>query len=183
MKKRSIVTDDLAGVVIREERAGDWEAVNDLITLAFSPMPFSSGTEAAIATSLRQSGAAVVALVAEQAGNVVGQVLFSPAFIADRPSSWHAMGPMAVAPTFQRMGLGSRLIGEGLERLKTMGSEGCIVLGSPAYYQRFGFQLAPSLAPAGLPADHFMVLPFGRTPPTEVLAFHPAFEIEAAVSE
>ena len=80
------MTDDLAGMVIREERLGDWPAVNDLITRAFSPMPFSSGTEAAIAMSLRESGAAVVALVAEQARDVVGQVMFSPAFIGDRPS-------------------------------------------------------------------------------------------------
>ncbi len=177
--KRPLVTEDLAGVLIREERTGDWEAVSDLITQAFAPMPFSSGTEAAIATSLRQSGAAVVALVAEQAGDVVGQVLFSPAFIAGRASSWHALGPIAVAPTYQRIGIGSRLIGVGLERLRAMGSAGCIVLGSPAYYQRFGFELSPSLAPAGMPAEYFMMLPFGSTPPTDVLAFHPAFETEA----
>jgi putative acetyltransferase len=172
------VTDDLAGVAIRKERPGDWQAVNDLITRAFRPMPFSSGTEAAIATSLRQSGAAVVALVAELAGDVVGQVIFSPAFIGGRPSPWHALGPVAVAPALQRSGIGSRLIREGLERLKAMESEGCIVLGAPPYYQRFGFQLAPSLAPPGIPAAYFMVLSFSGTPPTEVLAYHHAFEAD-----
>lgn len=166
---------DTDGPVLREEREADAAALDALIAAAFAPMPFSSGTEAAIVAALRREGAVTLALVAERAGALLGHAVFSPAMAAGRAAGWQALGPVAVLPGWQRRGIGSLLIREGLARTAAAGSKGCIVLGDPAYYGRFGFRVAPQLAPPGVPGGFFMVLPFEGPAPDTPLAFHPAF--------
>jgi len=56
-----------------------------------------------------------------------------------------------------------------------MGAAGCVVLGDPAYYRRFGFAVQPGLVLPGVPADHFMALPFGPARPQGAVAYHAAF--------
>ena len=58
----------------------------------------------------------------------------------------------------QRKGIGRQLINEGLRRLREWNAAGCIVVGDPNYYQRFGFRLSPALTPAGQPPEYFMML-------------------------
>ena len=65
---------------------------------------------------------------------------------------------MAVEPELQRKGIGHQLINEGLGKLREWNAAGCIVLGDPNYYQRFGFLPFPALAPAGHPPEYFMML-------------------------
>ena len=70
-----------------------------------------------------------------------------------------------VPPEFQRQGIGSKLIRDGLERCRQAGYDAVVVLGDPAYYSRFGFVRA---ADFGLQneygvADEFMVLPLHET--------------------
>jgi putative acetyltransferase len=67
----------------------------------------------------------------------------------------------------------------GIARLKERGGQGCILVGNPGYYKHFGFEVAPSLCPPGLPAQYFMVACFGERP-TGTFAFHPAFFGDAA---
>ncbi len=59
--------------------------------------------------------------------------------------------------------------------LKEQGAEGCILVGDPAYYGRFGFVAAVQHCPPGIPPDYYMMLSFGGEPPSGVLGFHPAF--------
>jgi putative acetyltransferase len=49
------------------------------------------------------------------------------------------LGPMAVRPAWQRQGIGSQLVREGLEECWRSGYEAVVVLGHPEYYPRFGF--------------------------------------------
>jgi putative acetyltransferase len=80
-----------------------------------------------------------------------------------------------VAPDRQRTGIGSALARAGLVRLRAVGARGCIVLGSTAYYPRFGFRRDPRLTAEGVPAEHLMVQAFGGDVPAGTAAFHPAF--------
>ena len=68
-----------------------------------------------------------------------GHVLFTLFGTAERDREAALLGPMAVAPRFQRLGLGSGLVRAGFERLKDRGVERVFVLGDPAWYGRFGF--------------------------------------------
>ncbi len=166
---------DTSDIAVREERPSDAALVAALIAAAFTPMPFASGTEAALPGLLRAAGAVTLALVAELGGDIVGQVLFSTASVGGQPSAWHTLGPVAVAPGVQRQGISSRLIMEGMSRLRVAGAAGCIVLGDPGYYGRFGFQPAPALVPPGEPPEFFMVLPFTGNLPAAAFGFHAAF--------
>ena len=95
-------------------------------------------------------------------GGVVAHVLFCPVSIQSPKScKLIGLGPMAVDPDHQRVGLGRRLIEEGLVRCRAAGYDGVVVLGHPAYYPKFGFVLAVTSGihlEHEVPGDPFMVL-------------------------
>lgn len=163
---------------IRDEIDVDAAAVDGLIESVFRGKSYSSGTEHLIMKALRDGGAATVSLVAEEGGRIVGQVVFSPVTIDGRDQGWHCLGPVAVRRQRQGQGIGRALIERGLARLHAAGSAGCVVVGDPAYYRRFGFRSDARLSAPGVPAAHFMVLPFRSGVPAGAVAFHEAFSVE-----
>ena len=107
---------------------------------------FHGPAEADLVDALRFGGAVAVSLVAEVAGQIVGHILFSPVSLSgtgDEPKI-AGLGPMAVLPEQQRRGIGSLLVGHGLERCRRAGVQAVVVLGHPDYYPRFGFRRASS---------------------------------------
>ena len=123
-------------VIVRDEAPADVDAVRDVVTRAFE-----QPAEAALVDALRKAGKATISLVAEDAGRVVGHVLFSPVTLAEAPHAPFASGlaPLAVVPELQKHGIGSVLVRAGLARCRAAGHSFVVVLGSPAYYGRFGF--------------------------------------------
>ena len=121
---------------IRSELPEDVEAIYSLNEEAFD------GTaEANLVNSLRTSNAMTLSLVAIKNNEIVGHIAFSPVTIESDQATVNAVGlaPMAVSPEFQRSGIGSQLVEEGLNRIRTAGHELVIVIGHPEYYPRFGF--------------------------------------------
>jgi putative acetyltransferase len=88
---------------------------------------------------------------------------------------WFGLGPISVLPQFQGRGVGSRLMETALAALREEGAAGCVVLGEPAYYGRFGFRCEPQLVFPDAPAEYFQALPFGPTLPRGVVAYHEGF--------
>ena len=78
-------------------------------------------------------------------------------------------------PECQRQGIGASLVNEGLHRLNGLGAEGCVLVGDPGYYERFGFKSPDGLEYEGVPQENFLALPFGGGIPQGVVEFHPAF--------
>ena len=134
-------------ILIRDEREEDRPVIYDLTRRAFAPMPFAAGDEQDLTDALRDCGGLTLSLVAELDGEVVGHMAFSPAQAEDGSASWYALGPISVEPDLQRRGIGKSMIAEGVARLWRMNAAGCILVGDPAYYQRFGFRPFPLLAP------------------------------------
>lgn len=164
------------GWSIRRERTGDETAIAALTTAAFREAPHSSGTEALIVEHLRAEGDLALSLVAQNADqSIVGHVAFSPVAISDGTRGWFGLGPVSVIPLRQRAGIGAALIREGLERLQAMGAQGCVVLGEPAYYGRFGFRHDPKLAFPGPPPEYFQALRLAGSEPAGTVAYAPAF--------
>jgi putative acetyltransferase len=171
-------------VIIREERAADVAAIRALVEAAFrAPSPHGKAdyipTEHLIVEALRDAGALTVALVADDAGAIIGHIGFSPVLIDGRSQGWHGLAPLAVRPDRQNAGVGASLVREGLARLAAMGSNGCVVLGSPRYYVRFGFAVHPELRFAKAPPQYFMAQSFGNALPKGVVTFHDAFAAAA----
>lgn len=162
-------------VIIRPETERDHAAIYDVTKRAFAPMPYSDGDEQDVIDRLRAAGALAISLVAERDGVVVGHVAFSPAFAADGSGGWFALGPVSVEPGLQRQGVGKMLINAGIQMLRERDAAGCVLVGNPKYYSRFGFKPFPDLAPDGQPAEFFMILPLRVTAPHVVVGFHSVF--------
>ena len=167
------------GIIIRDQSAGDFAAVHALVIAAFKTLPVASGTEQFIMDALWRNGAATVALVAEDGGEIVGQAAFSKATVGGQDVGWHGCGPVAVLPERHKQGIGSALMRAGLERLRALGSKGCVVVGDPNYYPRFGFANTPDMFVPDVPPEVFMALSFGGTMPKGEVKFDKAFEARA----
>jgi putative acetyltransferase len=124
---------------IRDERAEDVGAIHRTNELAFG-----RPDEAELVDALRGNGAVTLSLVAEIGEEIAGHILFSPVEIVRDGDRETAVGlaPMAVLPSRQRLGIGSQLIREGIDRLRLAGHGAIVVLGHPEYYPRFGFTRA-----------------------------------------
>jgi putative acetyltransferase len=164
--------------VVRDQTEADFAAVHELVAEAFKTLPVASGTEQFIMDALWRSGAATVALVAEEDGVVVGQAAFSKALVGGHDVGWHGCGPVSVLPALHKQGIGSALMRAGLERLRALGSRGCVVVGDPAYYKRFGFDNTDAMREPGVPAQYFMVIRFAGEMPMGEVKFDEAFEAE-----
>ena len=160
---------------IRDETPADAGAIAALTAAAFAPLEISRHTEHFIVEALRAAGALTLSLVAEEAGQVVGHIAFSPVAVADGSPGWFGLGPVSVLPARQRQGIGAALIEAGLARLQAQGARGCCLVGHPAYYPRFGFEHPAGLGLAGVPPEVFFARAFGGPMPWGTVSFHPAF--------
>jgi putative acetyltransferase len=162
---------------IRLERPQDATTIRALTDAAFKGMPFSDETESKVIDALRAAGALTLSLVATEAGRILGHVAFSPVRINGEPGDWYGLGPVSVWPDRQRTGIGQALIRDGLQRLRYLGAGGCVLLGAPAYYGRFGFENDPELYNAGAPPWAFQRLTLDGSRPRGEVTFHPAFDV------
>ena len=161
---------------IRPEAPSDAPVIDAVVTSAFLSAPHRSGTEAAIVRALRNAGALTLSLVAVTGGKLIGHVAASPVTIGAVSSGWYGLGPVAVLPQEQGHGVGSRLVEQALRRLRQQGAAGCVVLGEPAYYGRFGFAVQPGMVLGGVPPGYLQALAFDGATPQGAVRYHPDFE-------
>jgi putative acetyltransferase len=131
-------------VLIRREGPGDAGVIYAVTAAAFS-RPGESGVpaEAPLVDALRASPAWIpeLSLVAvDPGGDVVGHVVCSRGSAGGRPAL--GLGPLSVRPDRQLTGVGSALMHAVLGAADALGEPLVALLGSTAYYPRFGFRLA-----------------------------------------
>jgi len=168
---------------IRLERASDVDAIGQVTQAAFKNHPISRQTEHYIVEALRAANALTISLVAEIDGRIVGHAALSPISISDGTEDWYGLGPISVLPSYQRQGVGKALMHEGLRLLKETGANGCVLVGDPAYYQRFGFRSVPEFVHEGVPQENVLVLHLGNERAAGTVTFHPAFMAGLEVSD
>lgn len=155
------MTEGETATVVRTERPDDYEAIARVVDAAFGRQE----QVAQLVEKIRASDRYVpeLALVAVEDGEVVGHTMLSySTLVGDEKYEVLQLSPVAVTPARQRDGIGSAVILAGIERAKARHEPLVVVLGSPAYYPRFGFEPCrrfgieppvPEMEPA------FMVLP------------------------
>ena len=125
-------------VQIRKEKSGDAEAIRHVISEAFGRQG-----EAQVVDMLREAKKPVISLVAICERQLAGHVLFSEVTI--NPSlpgfSGMCLGPIAVLPRFQKRGIGSQLIREGISECQRADYDIAAVYGG-GYYLHHGFSRA-----------------------------------------
>ena len=132
---------------LRESLKSDWPGIAEVSMRAFGA---KEGGEIAhlISELLADSSARpLLSLVATVDGVVVGHILFTNAHLDNsaRSVAVAILAPLSVHPEFQNLGIGGRLIEEGLRQLKSAGVKLVFVLGHPGYYPRYGFSPAGAL--------------------------------------
>jgi putative acetyltransferase len=146
-------------VTVRKEKPEDIKQIYSV-----NEQAFGVSTEAGIVDTIRENCPDTLSLVAEDDGEIVGHVFFSPAEIEWSGKIIRGMGlaPMAVRPDRQRQGIGSQLVKAGLEILEEQGCSYVIVLGHPGFYTKFGFEPASKYGLTcqweGVPDEAFMVI-------------------------
>lgn len=165
-------------VTIRAERPGDEDIIHELTQAAFAPMPYSAGTEGAIIRALRANGELALSLVAEEDGEIIGHVAFSPVTIGGHYDDWFGLGPISVRADRQRQGIGHALIREGIHKLKALGAKGCALVGDQAVYRGVGFVSEGELTYEGVPDIYVQHLTLSGHAPHGVLTFSSAFAVK-----
>lgn len=95
-------------MIIRPETAGDAEAIRQITEAAFAGQPYSDQTEARIIDRLRSEDAMTLSLVAEEEGEVIGHIAFSPVTITPFAVGWYGLGPRVGAAGLARTRHGER---------------------------------------------------------------------------
>jgi len=165
-------------IEIRNETAADVPVIEAVTAAAFLNAPHADHTEQFIVNALRNAGKLTISLVGEAAGTLVGHVAVSPVSISDGASGWFGLGPVSVVPEHQGRGVGGSLVREALRLLREQGAAGCVVVGEPRYYSRFGFQADPRLTFPEVPAEYLQAIPFGSSRPQGVVSYHEAFNAQ-----
>lgn len=148
-------------IEIREESPDDVAAVYHINEAAFD-----RPAEANLVDKLRAACDNTVSFVAVDGGVVVGHILFTPITLDGSGLVGMGLAPLAVLPSHQQQGIGSRLVRHGLEHFRRLDCPFVIVLGHSNYYPRFGFEKASRYGLIsqweGVPDEAFMVIVFNK---------------------
>ena len=147
-------------IIIRQELKEDLARIKEI-----NDQAFEQEDEGRLINKLRQKDQFIpeLSLIAEVDQNLVGHILFYPVKIIseDQKHITLSLGPMSALPEYQKKGIGSKLINEGLKRAKDLGFRSVIVVGNPEYYPKFGFTKASNWSikvPFEVPDEVFMAL-------------------------
>lgn len=150
---------------IRQEQKSDYQAVREVVELAFSKMEMSDHREHLLVDRLRKSEAFIpeLSLVAESNGKIIGHILLTKVTIAadDRTTLSLGLAPVSVLPEYQGQGVGGTLIRKAHQTAAALGYGSVVLLGHKAYYPRFGYRKAIDFGiefPFDVPHEHCMVI-------------------------
>jgi len=96
-----------------------------------------SDYEAELVQQLHENGRSVHDWICLHSNKAIAYLAFSNAYHGSEVCGLH-LAPMAVAPEFQKQGIGSELLRFALRQAEII-SQPLFVLGAPGYYKRFGF--------------------------------------------
>lgn len=125
--------------IVRPEQPSDLQAIQHVLVSAFP-----TSEEAELVKKLRREGHLTISLVAEEEGEVIGYIAFSPVSVEGHTGGL-GLGPVAVLPDHQSLGVGCELVQTGIEAAQATGVPYVVVLGHSSYYPRFGFKFAHPL--------------------------------------
>lgn len=167
---------------ISEVRPSDCQDV-----LALYPAVFPEEDLVPLVRALFDSGA--TSFVARLDDTIVAHAAITACMVPGHSEKVALLGPVAVAPTCQRQGIGSAIIKYGLSQLETANVARVFVLGDPNYYGRLGFKAERHTSPPhDLPLEwdgawQSVSLGGHQTPHTGTLSVPPAWQDRSLWSE
>jgi predicted N-acetyltransferase YhbS len=131
----------MSTIHVEAAQAADHSAIEHLLDLAFGLSRFAKTSY-----RLREGNVAIegLSLVTREAGlGVTGAISFWPLKIGEAGSDALLLGPLAVHPERQNVGIGRALMHAGLDEAKARGHRLVILVGDEPYYARVGFKKVP----------------------------------------
>jgi len=132
----------MCGTIILEDTTpADHDAVEHLLDLTFG-----SDRHSKTSYRLREGNRAIAGLsllIRDPGAGLSGTISFWPIAIGAAAAPALLLGPLAVHPDRQNLGVGRALMREGLARAKAMGHRLVILVGDEPYYARVGFRRLP----------------------------------------
>lgn len=160
---------------IRSEQEADTARISEVTKLAFHNAAHTCGREHFLVDGLRTTGALTFSMVADSDLGIVGHAAASPVTVTSSSGDWFGVGPISVLPENQRQGIGSKLMLALLEQMRAKGAQGCVLVGDPQFYNRFGFQSDGLLVIPEAPPEVTLSLRFRACEDHGTVTFHPAF--------
>lgn len=137
----------------------------------------NSAYETLLVQKLHENGRTVYEWVCIHTNKAIAYIAFTSAYNGKEICGLH-LAPMAVAPDFQKQGVGSELIRFAL-RQEAIKGQPLFVLGEPAYYSRFGFEpCREPVCPFDTDNMHFLGMRSGVTASFTV-GYEPEFKSAA----
>lgn len=135
---------DITQVIIRRETPADHREVETLVRDAFYNLYVPGCDEHYIAHVLRDHPDFLpeLNLVAELDGQIIGSVMYTKARLTDETGAEKAIlsfGPLSVRPSFQRQGVGKKLLETSFEKAVSLGYDTIVIFGHPCNYVARGF--------------------------------------------
>ena len=144
-----------------------------LLQLAFP----GSEYEAGLVQQLHENCRAMHEWVCIHTNKVIAYIAFSNAYHGKNICGLH-LAPMAVAPDFQKKGVGTELLGFAL-RQEAIKSRSLFVMGAPGYFHRFGFEpCSMPICPFDTNNAHFLSMR-NNTIAGFVVGYEPEFKAAA----
>lgn len=137
----------IGNIEIRNEQPSDYRTVEELTRKAFWNVYIPGCYEHYLVHTMRDHSDFVpeLAFVLTVDGAIVGDVMFTKAKLTDENDEIKqvlTLGPIAIHPDYQHMGLGKKLIAHSLERAKHLGFDTVVLMGDPQNYVGAGFKSA-----------------------------------------
>jgi len=124
-----------------EQTSADIAEIENLLDLTFG---LSRRTKTSYRLREGSEPVAGLSLVIKEAGiGLVGAISFWPLRIGADGTTALLLGPLAVHPERQKMGIGRALMHEGIARASARGHQFITLIGDPPYYRRVGFRQVP----------------------------------------
>ena len=132
----------MGNIIIRQARDNDIRGIKDIVKEAFDrPCKNEYFNEWEFVEKVRSDSGFIpeLCLVAISNNEIIGYILLSKALIGRNEGL--SLGPLAVKPSYQRKGIGKKLIDCGLKKAKEYGFKWVALTGGD-YYTQFGFESA-----------------------------------------
>ncbi len=152
-------------LIIRQEKASDYQRINNVIVEAFKDAEHTDHKEQELVGRLRESSSFIpeLSLVTQLDGDIVGHILLTKIKINNKSESFVslALAPVSVLPAYQNKGIGGALILKAHDIARSMGYNSVVLLGHKDYYPRFGYKRCDNFGislPFDVPAEFCMAI-------------------------
>lgn len=130
---------------IRNEKESDYKTVEEITREAFYNIYVPGCVEHYLVHIMRQHEDFIPELdfVIELDGRVIGNIMYTKSRLVDETGAQKdiiTFGPVSIAPEYQRMGYGKKLMEYSFERARELGYDAIVIFGSPVNYVGRGFK-------------------------------------------